>query len=236
MRSGHLATGTLACPLCDAPVALAGAFAGPADRARLPLLRPHGRGARLPLARGAIAARPRRRAGPHAGDADRRAEGGRLDGGVAHGQAAQVVVALAMRHAAGAQRRDEVGERRPRARRKRSGSRSGRSSPSQVAIPPSPIARHQPVHDVSSRGAAQLPTNVKRRSPVIAKTAVAAAGPSYQLHGGLYGVAVDRQRVGAGERARGVEQVDGHVEQQRLREREQELGPRRRGGCGGTRR
>lgn len=31
MRSGHLATGTLACPTCDAPVALAGTFAGPAD-------------------------------------------------------------------------------------------------------------------------------------------------------------------------------------------------------------
>jgi hypothetical protein len=31
LRSGHLATGTLACPTCDAPVALAGAFAGPAD-------------------------------------------------------------------------------------------------------------------------------------------------------------------------------------------------------------
>ena len=30
-RSGHLATGTLACPLCDAPVALATGFAGPAD-------------------------------------------------------------------------------------------------------------------------------------------------------------------------------------------------------------
>ena len=30
-RSGHLAAGTLACPLCDAPVALAGAFAGPSD-------------------------------------------------------------------------------------------------------------------------------------------------------------------------------------------------------------
>jgi hypothetical protein len=30
-RSGHLASGTLACPLCDAPVALAHAFAGPAD-------------------------------------------------------------------------------------------------------------------------------------------------------------------------------------------------------------
>ncbi len=30
-RSGHLASGTLACPLCDAPVALATAFAGPAD-------------------------------------------------------------------------------------------------------------------------------------------------------------------------------------------------------------
>ena len=30
-RSGHVATGTLACPLCDAPVALAGAFAGPSD-------------------------------------------------------------------------------------------------------------------------------------------------------------------------------------------------------------
>jgi hypothetical protein len=29
-RSGHLATGTLACPLCDAPVALAG-HASPAD-------------------------------------------------------------------------------------------------------------------------------------------------------------------------------------------------------------
>jgi hypothetical protein len=31
IRSGHLATGTLACPLCDAPVALAFGFAGPAD-------------------------------------------------------------------------------------------------------------------------------------------------------------------------------------------------------------
>jgi hypothetical protein len=31
IRSGHLATGTLACPLCDTPVALAEAFAGPAD-------------------------------------------------------------------------------------------------------------------------------------------------------------------------------------------------------------
>jgi hypothetical protein len=31
IRSGHLATGTLACPLCDAPVALASAFAGPSD-------------------------------------------------------------------------------------------------------------------------------------------------------------------------------------------------------------
>jgi hypothetical protein len=31
IRSGHLATGTLACPLCDAPVALAEAFARPAD-------------------------------------------------------------------------------------------------------------------------------------------------------------------------------------------------------------
>jgi hypothetical protein len=31
LRSGHLATGTLACPTCDAPVALAAAFAGPAD-------------------------------------------------------------------------------------------------------------------------------------------------------------------------------------------------------------
>jgi hypothetical protein len=30
-RSGRVATGTLACPLCDAPVALAAAFAGPAD-------------------------------------------------------------------------------------------------------------------------------------------------------------------------------------------------------------
>lgn len=31
IRSGHLATGTLACPLCDAPVALATGFAGPSD-------------------------------------------------------------------------------------------------------------------------------------------------------------------------------------------------------------
>jgi hypothetical protein len=31
VRSGHLATGSLACPLCDAPVALATAFAVPAD-------------------------------------------------------------------------------------------------------------------------------------------------------------------------------------------------------------
>ena len=30
-RSGHLASGTLACPLCDAPVALAFGFAGPGD-------------------------------------------------------------------------------------------------------------------------------------------------------------------------------------------------------------
>jgi hypothetical protein len=31
VRSGHLATGTLACPLCDAPVALATGYAGPSD-------------------------------------------------------------------------------------------------------------------------------------------------------------------------------------------------------------
>ena len=31
LRPGHLAGGTLACPLCDAPVALATAFAVPAD-------------------------------------------------------------------------------------------------------------------------------------------------------------------------------------------------------------
>jgi hypothetical protein len=31
MRPGHLGTGTLACPTCDAPVALAMRFAGPAD-------------------------------------------------------------------------------------------------------------------------------------------------------------------------------------------------------------
>ena len=30
-HSGRLATGTLACPLCDAPVALAFGFASPAD-------------------------------------------------------------------------------------------------------------------------------------------------------------------------------------------------------------
>jgi hypothetical protein len=30
-RSGHLATGTLACPLCDAPVALGARHASPAD-------------------------------------------------------------------------------------------------------------------------------------------------------------------------------------------------------------
>jgi hypothetical protein len=31
VRSGHLASGTLACPLCDAPVALAYGFANPAE-------------------------------------------------------------------------------------------------------------------------------------------------------------------------------------------------------------
>jgi hypothetical protein len=30
-RSGHLATGTLACPLCDAPVALAAGHVSPGD-------------------------------------------------------------------------------------------------------------------------------------------------------------------------------------------------------------
>ena len=35
-RSGRLATGTLACPLCDAPVALAVAAASPADRLGCP--------------------------------------------------------------------------------------------------------------------------------------------------------------------------------------------------------
>jgi hypothetical protein len=35
VRAGHLATGTLACPLCDAPVALAGGI-GPADRLGCP--------------------------------------------------------------------------------------------------------------------------------------------------------------------------------------------------------
>jgi hypothetical protein len=36
IRSGLLATGTLACPLCDAPVALAGAVAGPAHQHACP--------------------------------------------------------------------------------------------------------------------------------------------------------------------------------------------------------
>jgi hypothetical protein len=35
-HSGRLATGTLACPLCDAPVALALGFASPADRLGCP--------------------------------------------------------------------------------------------------------------------------------------------------------------------------------------------------------
>ena len=78
-RTGHLASGTLACPRCDAPVALGAGPAAPADplgcpycehtatRARLPLARrPHApgarRGARRPLlSRARRASAPRRR-------------------------------------------------------------------------------------------------------------------------------------------------------------------------------
>ena len=42
IRSGRLGTGTLACPLCDAPVALAGAFSGPADPLGCPYCDHHG--------------------------------------------------------------------------------------------------------------------------------------------------------------------------------------------------
>ena len=93
-------------------------------------------------------------------------------------------MALALRRGAGADGGDEVGQRAldPEEALRVA---SFASSPSQMAIPPSPIARHQPVHDVSLRGAAQLPTNEKRRSPLMRKTAAAAAGPAYQLHGGL---------------------------------------------------
>ena len=61
----------------------------------------------------------------------------------------------------------------------------GASSPSQVAVPCSPTARHEPVHDVSNPSAAQLPSKAKRTPSLIRKMAWAAAGPSYQLHGGL---------------------------------------------------
>ena len=38
-RSSRLATGTLACPLCDAPIALAGASMAPADGLACPYCR-----------------------------------------------------------------------------------------------------------------------------------------------------------------------------------------------------
>ena len=66
------------------------------------------------------------------------------------------------------------------------GSTRGMPSPSQTAVPRSPIARQDPVHDVRKPSAAQLPVNVKRRSPLMRKMALAAAGPAYQLQGGLW--------------------------------------------------
>ena len=63
--------------------------------------------------------------------------------------------------------------------------RGAAPSPSQVAAPRSPTARQAPVHEVRNPSPAQLPVNAKRSPPSIRNTACAAAGPAYQLHGGL---------------------------------------------------
>ena len=104
------------------------------------------------------------------------------------------------------------------------GSTRAGPSPSHVAVPSSPTARQAPVHEVSKPSAAQLPSNAKRTPSLISNTACAAAGPGVPAPRRVVGLAVDRQRARAGDRPGAVEQVDGHVEQQRLGEREQELG------------
>ncbi len=106
----------------------------------------------------------------------------------------------------------------------RAGETTGASSSSQIALPRSPVARQLPVHEVAKPSPAQLPVNAKRSPPVIVKIASAAASPSYQLQGGFDASQYTRERVGAGDRPRAVEQVDRHVEQQRVREGEEELG------------
>ena len=63
--STELATATMACPECDAPVMPAGRVQ-PRRSDRLPVLRHRRRRARLPLARGPGPPRPRRRAGRRA--------------------------------------------------------------------------------------------------------------------------------------------------------------------------
>jgi hypothetical protein len=63
--------------------------------------------------------------------------------------------------------------------------RGAAPSPSHVALPRSPTARQIPVHEVRNPSPAQLPVNANRSSSLIRKTAWAAAGPLYQLHGGL---------------------------------------------------
>ncbi len=109
-------------------------------------------------------------------------------------------MALAGRHAAGADGGHEVGQRALEADEALrvparpapgatavtpSASTRGARSPSQVALPRSPTARQRPVHDVRNPSAAQLPVNANRSSSLIRNTAWAAAGPAYQLHGGL---------------------------------------------------
>src|SRR5690606_1121908 len=58
-------------------------------------------------------------------------------------------------------------------------------SPSQLAVPPAALPRQSPFHDVSRPSAHQLPEYEKRAPSANAKTASAAASPSYQLHDGL---------------------------------------------------
>src|SRR5215207_10097297 len=62
----------------------------------------------------------------------------------------------------------------------------GAWSPSQVAVPNSPLTRQRLFHEVSWPGLHQLPLKTNRASPGNSKIAVAAASPANQLQPGLY--------------------------------------------------
>ena len=92
----------------------------------------------------------------------------------------------------------------------------GRRRRSTTADPPAPLTRHTPFQDVSNPGLHQLPLKVKRSPPSNSNIASAAASPRVPAPGGVVGLAVDGDRLGAEQVAGQVELVDGHVDQQRV--------------------